>query len=109
LTVITHPADRTRGDTRYIGKTVQFSRTAQRGRPRDSRSVSQNSTACGPPILSTDRQSRLGMRMRTRTTSSSGTGGRVADPVDMARTSELHGRRYADACAREALQSWRLP
>jgi hypothetical protein len=33
LTVITHPANRTRGDTRYIGKTVQFSRTAQRGAP----------------------------------------------------------------------------
>ena len=30
LTVITHPANRTRGDTRYIGKTVQFSRTAQK-------------------------------------------------------------------------------
>jgi hypothetical protein len=64
LTVITHPANRTRGDTRYIGKTVQFSRTAQRGRPRDSRSVSQNSTACEPPILGTRRRSRPGARMR---------------------------------------------
>jgi hypothetical protein len=59
LTVITHPANRTRGDTRYIGKTVQFSRTARqttwspgtsRVRPRASRPVSQNSTACEPPI-----------------------------------------------------------
>src|SRR3712207_9329268 len=32
LTVITHPARRrARGDTRFIGKTVQFSRTVQEG------------------------------------------------------------------------------
>ena len=53
LTVITRSTRRrARGDTRYIGKTVQFSRTAQKGRRRDSPSVSQNSTACKPPTLS---------------------------------------------------------
>src|SRR5688500_5789668 len=47
LTVITRSTRRrARGDTRFIGKTVQFSRTA-RGRRRVSPSVSQNSTACG--------------------------------------------------------------
>jgi hypothetical protein len=49
LTVITRSARRrARGDTRYIGKTVQFSRTAQRRRP-DWPPVSQNSTACEAP------------------------------------------------------------
>ena len=50
LTVITRSTRRrARGDTRFIGKTVQFSRTAPRGRRRDSPSVSQNSTACRAP------------------------------------------------------------
>src|SRR5215203_6462992 len=90
LTVITHPANRTRGDTRYIGKTVQFSRTAQRGHPRDSRSVSQNSTACEPPhprYPPTKSAWCADARLRPA-------------PVDMARTFELHGRRYAGTCAR---------
>ena len=59
LTVITRSTRRrARGDTRYIGKTVQFSRSAEApsrtGGPPDgcaptgSRPVSQNSTACCP-------------------------------------------------------------
>src|SRR5215213_8370615 len=49
LTVITRSTRRrARGDTRYIGKTVQFSRTAQERRP-DWPPVSQNSTACEAP------------------------------------------------------------
>ena len=50
LTVITRSTRRrARGDTRFIGKAVQFSRTARDGRRRDSPSVSQNSTACEAP------------------------------------------------------------
>jgi hypothetical protein len=46
LTVITRSTRRrARGDTRYIGKTVQFSRTAQET-PARWPPVSQNSTAC---------------------------------------------------------------
>ena len=38
------------GDTRFIGKTVQFSRTVQEAAPaRTEPSVSQNSTACEAP------------------------------------------------------------
>jgi hypothetical protein len=49
LTVITRSTRRrARGDTRFIGKTVQFSRIAG-GRRRDSPSVSHSSTACGAP------------------------------------------------------------
>src|SRR5215212_11201138 len=45
LTVITYSTRRrARGDTRYIGKTVQFSRTARAERRPDWPPVSQNST-----------------------------------------------------------------
>src|SRR5688500_3434249 len=50
LTVITRSTRRrARGDTRYIGKTVQFSRTARKRRRPDWPPVSQNSTACEAP------------------------------------------------------------
>src|SRR5215216_2677644 len=76
LTVITRSTRRrARGDTRYIGKTVQFSRTAQRRRP-DWPPVSQNSTACEAPatraracvpirstLLGPGRSSRCGMQL----------------------------------------------
>ena len=76
LTVITRSTRRrARGDTRYIGKTVQFSRTAQKRRRRDSPSVSQNSTACEPPTLAD-------ARLRP-------------DSVDIARTCRLNPPRYA--------------
>ena len=92
LTVITYSgaqATEARGDTRFIGKTVRFSRTVQEWRRRDSPSVSQNSTACGA------RSSRA-PRLRP-------------GPVDIARTCRLIQPRYAAAKTGQALQSWRLP
>jgi hypothetical protein len=86
LTVITRSTRRrARGDTRYIGKTVQFSRTAHRNDfvvghkqeapARTEPPVSQNSTACEAPTL-TDARLR-------------------PDSVDIARTWPLIGLRYA--------------
>jgi hypothetical protein len=58
-------------------------------RRRDSPSVSQNSTACKPPILSD-------ARLRP-------------DSVDIARTCRLMVAAVCSSKAGQALQSWRLP
>ena|SRR5688500_130971 len=99
LTVITRSTRRrARGDTRYIGKTVQFSRTAQRRRP-DWPPVSQNSTACearahkelAPSAYPAD---FVGGHRQVRST--------LLGP-------DRSSIRLCGSTADQALQSWRLP
>jgi hypothetical protein len=98
LTVITRSTRRrTRGDTRYIGKTVQFSRTAHpsefssgtcKRRRADCPPVSQNSTAC-----------------EARAVKASGCGQTRSTLLGPGRSSRCGMQLEAD----QALQSWRLP
>jgi hypothetical protein len=89
LTVITRSTRRrARGDTRYIGKTVQFSRTAQEFAGRTGRrSLKTQQHARHPPT-------RARACIQTRST--------LLGP---ARSS----RRVVQLEADQALQSWRLP
>jgi hypothetical protein len=89
LTVITRSTRRrARGDTRYIGKTVQFSRTAQRRRLGLSRrSLKTQQHARHPPM-----RARACVRIRSTL-------------LGPGRSSRCWMQLEAD----QALQSWRLP